>query len=53
MRGDGINIKKGFKLGRIQKYFEENKLTMEKILLIENRTGFDLSSYKSQLNGQN
>jgi hypothetical protein len=40
-------------MGRIQKYFEENKLTMEKILMIENRTGFDLSKYKRRINAQN
>ena len=37
------------KFGRIKKYFEENELTMEKILMIENGTGFDLSSYKREL----
>ena len=52
-RGDGVNIKKSFKLERIQKYFDENKLTMEKILLMENQTGFDLSSYKAKLNNLN
>ena len=32
---------------------DENKLTMEKILLMENQTGFDLSSYKAKLNNLN
>ena len=49
-RGDGTYTSVGFKMGRIEKYFRENKLTMEKILLIEKETGFDLSSYKSQIN---
>ena len=53
MRGDGQYDSVGFKMGRIQKYFEENKLTMEKILMIENRTGFDLSKYKRRINAQN
>ena len=53
MRGDGINLSKEFKMGRIKKYFDENKLTMEKILMIENRTGFNLSSYKNKINAQN
>ena len=48
-RGDAVNLDKSFKMGRIQKYFEENKLTMEKILIIENITGLDLSRYKEKL----
>ena len=53
MKGGGQYKSDGFKMGRIEKYFWENKLTMEKILMIENRTGFDLSSYKSKLNAKN
>ena len=49
-RGDGQANSKKFQMGRIKKYFQENKLTMEKILLIENRTGYDLSSYKRKIN---
>ena len=49
-RGDGTYTEKQFKLGRIKKYFEENTLTMEKILMIENGTGFDLSGYKRKIN---
>ena len=39
-----------FCLDRIKKYFDENTLTMEKILILENGTGLDLSSYKKKLN---
>ena len=39
-----------FSYNRIKKYFDENTLTMEKILILENGTGLDLSSYKKKLN---
>ena len=38
-----------FCLDRIKKYFDENTLTMEKILILENGTGFNLSKYKNKL----
>ena len=48
-RGDGLYPENQFKRGRIKKYFEENKLTMKKILIIENITRLDLSGYKNKL----
>ena len=48
-RRGGYEISDNFCRERIKKYFEENTLTMEKILMIENGTGFDLSEYKNKL----
>ena len=50
IRGDSEEYHDKFRKGRIKKYFEENSLTLEKILMMENATGFNLSSYKEQLN---
>lgn len=47
-RGDAL-FNMGFKLNRINKYFEESELTLEKILMIENSTGLNLSQYKAKL----
>ena len=50
-RGGYTEISKNlFKLSRIRKYFRENKLTLEKILMIENATGINLIEYKKKLN---
>ena len=48
-RGDGLYPEEQFQRGRIKKYFEENKLTMEKILIIENITRLNLFKYKNKL----
>ena len=40
-------------MARIDKYFRENKLTMEKILMLEKGTGYDLSKYKRKINEKN
>ena len=45
IRGQNIDNK----LSRIKAYFEINKVTLEKVELIENRTGFNLSKYKRNL----
>ena len=52
-RGGGDDHSLNFKYGRIKKYFQENEVTLEKILMIENATGFNLSNYKIQLNNKN
>ena len=49
IRGDSENYHDQFRKGRIQKYFEENTITLEKIIMMENATKFDLSKYKSHL----
>lgn len=49
MRGDALSPFTRFKIGRIKKYFRENELTLEKILLMENRTGYNLSKFKEKL----
>ena len=43
--GYGIRIK----LLRIKRYFKFNKITLEKIKLIENKTGLNLSNYKKKI----
>ena len=48
-RGDGLYPEEQFQRGRIKKYFEENKLTMEKVLIIENITRLNLFKYKNKL----
>ena len=49
IRRGSFEISNTFCLDRIRKYFDENTLTMEKILILENATGFDLSNYKNKL----
>lgn len=49
VRGDNENYHNQFRMGRIKKYFQENTLTLEKVLMIENGTKLDLSSYKNQI----
>ena len=39
----------GYKLHRIDKYFNQNDITKEKIEMIEKGTGFNLSNYKKKL----
>ena len=43
-----------FPLGKLyvgrNKYFQENDITLKKILMIENSTGLNLSNYKKNLN---
>ena len=46
-------LDKNYQLGRIGSYFRKNKITLEKIELIENRTGINLSKYKSKLKKKN
>lgn len=48
-RGDAL-FDMSFKLNRINKYFQENDITLKKILMIENSTGLNLSNYKKNLN---
>ena len=48
-RRGGYDTTNRFCMDRIRKYFDENTLTMEKILMIENGTGFNLSKYKMKL----
>ena len=52
-KGGGQYKADAFKLARIDKYFRENKLTMEKILMLEKGTGYDLSKYKRKINEKN
>ena len=40
---------KNYKLERIKTYFGYNKITLNKIELIENKTGFDLVEYKKKI----
>ena len=40
---------KSYKLARIKTYFGYNEITLQKINLIENKTGFDLLEYKKKL----
>ena len=47
-RGGGDDHSLKFKYGRIKKYFQENKKTLEKILMIEKATGLKLSNYKQK-----
>ena len=49
IRRGSFEISNTFCLDRIRKYFDENTLTMEKVLILENGTGFDLSEYKNKL----
>ena len=53
MRGDALHPSLSFKLNRIGKYFNENELTLEKILLMEKWTGYNLSFYKEKLKMKN
>ena len=48
-RKGSFDITDKFCLDRIKKYFDEKTLTMEKVLILENGTGFDLSEYKNKL----
>ena len=48
-RRGGFEISNRFCMDRIRKYFDENTLTMEKILILENITRFNLSVYKKKL----
>ena len=49
IRRGSFEISNTFCLDRIRKYFDENTLTMEKILILENITRFKLSVYKKKL----
>ena len=40
---------KNYKLRRIKDYFDINKITLEKIKMIETFTGFNLSEYKEKI----
>ena len=44
---------KNYKLARIKTYFGYNKITLQKINLIENKTGFDLLEYKKLIENFN
>ena len=48
-RKGSFDITIGFCYERIRKYFDENTLTMEKILILENVSGLNLSRYKKKL----
>jgi len=49
-RGDGVfNNTEGLKLNKIYFYFKYNKMTLEKINYIENKTGISLLSLKKKL----
>ena len=50
-KGDALfSHDKNHKLARIKTYFGYNKITLQKIKLIENKTGFDLLEYKKKIN---
>ena len=50
-KGDGIfGYNNKTKLHKIALYFGYNRITIEKILLIENKTGINLSRYKLMIN---
>ena len=36
-------------MGKVEKYFSQSEITKEKIDLIENRTGLNLSEYRNKL----
>ena len=48
-RRGSFELTNRFSIDRIRKYFDENTLTMEKILILENATGFNLSEFKNKL----
>ena len=48
-RGDMYKYSKNYIMHKIRKYYLQNNFTKEKIELIENRTGFNLSNYKNLL----
>ena len=52
-KGGGQCKADAFKLARIDGCFRENKLTMEKILMLEKGIGYDLSKYKRKINEKN
>jgi hypothetical protein len=51
-RGDLYKNSKNYIMHKIYKYYLQNNFTREKIELIENRTGFNLSYYKKLLGFQ-
>ena len=40
---------RNYKLARIKTYFGYNKITLEKVNMIEKFTGFNLSEYKQKI----
>ena len=49
-KGDGeFGFKKSIKMHKIKLYFEYNRITLEKINYIENKTGLNLEKYKLML----
>ena len=40
---------KDYKLARIKTYFVLNKITLEKVKMIEKATGFNLTEYKEKI----
>ena len=48
-RRGSFELTNRFSIDRIRKYFDENTLNMEKILILENATGFNLSEFKNKL----
>ena len=52
-KGDGIfGHKDNIRYHKIKLYFESNKITMNKIIYIEKKTGLNLTNYKLQLNNK-
>ena len=45
-RGDAYSLSLKYKMSKVKKYFLQSKLTLEKIKMIENSTGLNLSNYK-------
>ena len=48
-RGDAVSTSKKYYMERVNKYYLQSNFTMEKIKMIENGTGLDLSIYKKLL----
>ena len=49
-KGDGIfGYNNTIRIHKIDLYFKYNKITMQKIIYIENKTGINLTQYKSKL----
>jgi hypothetical protein len=45
-RGDAYSLSLKYKMDKVKKYFLQSKITLEKIKLIENGTGLNLTMYK-------